>query len=377
MGSITEDILLQPDQHLDCDVLIIDVTDREISDDFPDINRSFDVPIRLYLNGKLLIVHSERGIEQFLATQGTGDHYVKQMNNDQKTITSCNELLRTGFPIVPMPRPILPIRPGNRDETEIQTPTDDAGKSQFSWITRILQRKLDDAVLRSSEERIQLMTGYIDRFSHDIGTPITSLRTGIEELIHADVESLSMDQENKLRSLQEQVTRIDDLRTETLNLNKFDSGTISLYKKLTSIHPLIQDVYLRNLPLADKKDQTVYLDCPHISAMIDGDKIRSVLENLIGNAVKYTQNHGIIKINVEKKIDIIRISVSDDGPGVPEGAEKEIFKRFTRMHKHIAGGTGLGLSIVRTIVEMHGGSVRYEHRSDGGSRFIVELPLKG
>jgi len=251
------------------------------------------------------------------------------------------------------------------------------GESQFSWITRILQRKLDETILDTSKEKIDFMTGFIDRFSHDIGTHITSLKTGIEDLLNADHEALSMDQENKLKALQEQVTRIDDLRTETLMLNKFDSGTIGLNKKLTSIHPLIQDVYLRNLPLADKKGQTVDLKCPHVSAIVDKEKIRSVIENLIGNAIKYTPNLGTVEINVIKANDILTISVSDDGPGIPEGAEQKIFERFTRMHKHIAGGTGLGLSIARTIIRMHGGRIRYEHISDGGSRFIVELPVEG
>jgi signal transduction histidine kinase len=115
------------------------------------------------------------------------------------------------------------------------------------------------------------------------------------------------------------------------------------------------------------------------SALAWGDRgaIEQVLENLLTNAIRYTDRGGQIRVDVETKADLLEVSVSDTGIGIPEEARDRIFERFYRVdaaRSRAVGSTGLGLSIVRHLVQAMGGTIRVESDLGVGSRFIFALP---
>src|SRR5215472_17057048 len=108
----------------------------------------------------------------------------------------------------------------------------------------------------------------------------------------------------------------------------------------------------------------------------DPAKLHDALRNLVANAITYAPEHTTITIDASLTDGSVAISVSDEGPGIPEDDLGRVFERFYRVDKSRArdpGGTGLGLAIVKHLVELHGGSVRAENEPDGGARFTITI----
>ena len=113
---------------------------------------------------------------------------------------------------------------------------------------------------------------------------------------------------------------------------------------------------------------------------MDRTRMAQALGNLLDNAVRHTPEGGVVLVLVEAVGESVRVSVEDTGEGVPEEELGQIFDRFYRVdpsRSRATGGTGLGLTIARQLVEAHGGTIWAEGRSEGGSRFVFELPMGG
>ncbi len=137
------------------------------------------------------------------------------------------------------------------------------------------------------------------------------------------------------------------------------------------------------LPLAKNKglDFQIKIISDLPLTMADPEKIRRVVENLAGNAIKFTQEGGWIKIYMDwdKEADEILIEVSDNGIGIKEEQHRYIFEKFTQADSSASrkyGGSGLGLSLAKELIELHEGWIRVESSFGGGSTFIVGLPIK-
>ena len=113
------------------------------------------------------------------------------------------------------------------------------------------------------------------------------------------------------------------------------------------------------------------------AAYADPPKLHDALRNLLANAITYSPEQTTIRIEASRAGNRVAVSVSDEGPGIPEADLPRVFERFYRVDKSRArdpGGTGLGLAIVRHLIELHGGEVRVENRAIGGARFTITLP---
>jgi signal transduction histidine kinase len=146
-----------------------------------------------------------------------------------------------------------------------------------------------------------------------------------------------------------------------------------------SIAQLIKENAHRLQPIADQKGQKIQLTLSDpCDIYADKSKLNQVIYNLMENAVKYTQNGGVIKVNLQRQGRDAHFTVSDNGPGIPKENLPHIFDRFYRVDKARSrekGGTGLGLSIVHQLVLLHGGAISVESEEGKGATFIVELPL--
>jgi signal transduction histidine kinase len=133
---------------------------------------------------------------------------------------------------------------------------------------------------------------------------------------------------------------------------------------------------------AETKQQKIDFNRPHELPVVlaDAFRISQVLANLIANAINYTQEGGLITVNIDKKEGFLEISVSDNGPGIPAEALKKLFTKFFRVSGALeqgSKGTGLGLFISKSIINMHNGKIWVESEVNKGSRFAFTLPLAG
>jgi signal transduction histidine kinase len=120
---------------------------------------------------------------------------------------------------------------------------------------------------------------------------------------------------------------------------------------------------------------TIHTVPESIVADLDHDRILQVLSNLIGNSLKFTPNGGTIELSARKQETQVEISVTDNGPGIPEDAKEQIFERFSQLKRNDRRGLGLGLFISKWIVEAHGGHIWVTSEVGKGSTFSFTLPL--
>ncbi len=215
--------------------------------------------------------------------------------------------------------------------------------------------------------------------SHELRTPLAALRTFNQLLL----EQAGNDPEARaefLESSQGQIERLDWLAQNLLELSKLDSGLVLLDLRPDDLRAAVESATHQHDALAARRGVSVELDLPSRPIRIrhDPPRIGQVVANLVGNAVKFTPRGGAVRVSVEPTTDGARIDVVDTGVGIDPKELPHIFERFyrgSRANEARGSGSGLGLAIVRSIVDIHGGSVTVESGSGSGSRFTVRLPL--
>jgi two-component system phosphate regulon sensor histidine kinase PhoR len=230
----------------------------------------------------------------------------------------------------------------------------------------------------------RMKTAFVSTVSHELRTPLTSIKGFIATLLD-DKDGTLYDEQTRYEFytiIDQECDRLTRLINDLLNVSRIESGR--------ALDMQISDVDVRELANRVLIQQQSYtnrhkLVCeipegfPHIEA--DADKVQQILDNLVGNAVKYSPQGGIVAISGEDLGDKIHIHVRDQGLGIPEHHREKIFERFHMVdddvnHKAIKG-TGIGLYLVRHLARAHGGEVWLSWSEVGkGSQFTVELPKK-
>ena len=176
-----------------------------------------------------------------------------------------------------------------------------------------------------------------------------------------------------------EIDRLSAIVSDLLTLVQMDSQNVKLSRENLSIAQLIKENAHRLQPIAEQKGQKILLTLSDpCDIYADKSKLNQVIYNLMENAVKYTQNGGVIRVSLQRQGRDARFTVSDNGPGIPKENLPHIFDRLYRVDKARSrekGGTGLGLSIVHQLVLLHGGAISVESEEGKGATFIVELPL--
>lgn len=215
--------------------------------------------------------------------------------------------------------------------------------------------------------------------AHDLKNPLTTIpvRADLIKLKKNDPEMVDkMCEQIKAASLN--MVRIID---ELLLSGTAEAGKVQLLFIKLNLSSLINNVISMNLPLAERKNQTLNF-LPESDVVLTGDegKLSEILDNLINNAIKYSPANTHIEVRVKKSLDKVLIMVKDEGQGLTDDDKNRLYQRFTRLSAQPTGGensTGLGLSIVRVLVEAHEGRIWAESEGHGkGSTFTVELPLQ-
>lgn len=219
---------------------------------------------------------------------------------------------------------------------------------------------------------------FVSNASHELKTPLATMKIMIESLIYQP------DMDRGLRTefmsdINSEIDRLSTIVSDLLTLVQMDSQNVKLTRENLSIAQLIKENAHRLQPIADQKGQQILLSISDpCDIYADKSKLNQVIYNLMENAVKYTQADGQVKVNLQRIGRDARLTVTDNGPGIPKENLPHIFDRFYRVDKARSrekGGTGLGLSIVHQLVLLHGGEIHVESEEGKGASFIVELPL--
>lgn len=243
-------------------------------------------------------------------------------------------------------------------------------------ITQFIANVRDVTRLREAEEFKQTLLSVI---SHELKTPVSIIKgyagTLAREDANWDKETLA----EGLTVIEEEADRLDRLISNLLEASRLQAGGLKIRPSYVDLVELAKSA-VENLRQTTEK-HTFAMDFPPNFPEIQGDndRLREVLTNLIGNAIKYSPEGGAIKVGGQVEDNHkVRLYVSDEGIGIPPGEQERIFERFHRVDNRLARqtpGTGLGLYLVKAVVEAHGGRVWVESTPGHGSVFWVELPV--
>lgn len=219
---------------------------------------------------------------------------------------------------------------------------------------------------------------FVSIVSHEFRTPLTGIQ-GFSEMMRD--ENLTLDEMREYAGdINKDAQRLNRMINEMLDLDRMESGRMTLHPERIDLNAVIAEVADRVRPNAPNHTLTLDLqpDLPQIHA--DRDRMTQVASNLLNNAVKYSPTGGRITMTTRADGEAVRLEVRDEGLGIPPDALEAIFERYSRVDSQATKdiqGTGLGLPIVRQIVQLHGGKVWAESELGHGSVFRVVLPLAG
>jgi signal transduction histidine kinase len=245
--------------------------------------------------------------------------------------------------------------------------------TEFKGAAVILQdvtkfRLLDDA-----------KTNLVGTVSHELKSPLTSLRMAVYLLVEQKIEGLTSTQRELLETARDDADRLLRILDNLLDLARLEAGASSLNRGDMRIPALLKEVAAEARGFMDPAGLVLTLQIePELEEQaisVDGSRLRHVFINLLTNAAKYSPSHGTVTLGASvAPLGFIRFSVTDQGPGIPAEVRPHVFDRFYRAPGQTKAGAGLGLAIAREIVVAHGGSISCTSEVGQGTAFHFLLP---
>ena len=219
---------------------------------------------------------------------------------------------------------------------------------------------------------------FVSNVSHELKTPITSMKVLADSLIAQDEVPVELYKEFMV-DIAEEIERENKIINDLLSLVKLDKTAPDLNIEAIDINSLLELILKRLRPIAKQRDiDVIFESAREVVAEVDEVKMTLAISNLVENAIKYNNDHGYVKLSLDADHQFFTIIVEDNGLGIPEEAVEHIFERFYRVdksHSREIGGTGLGLAITRNAILMHRGSIKVESEEGVGTSFIVKVPV--
>lgn len=226
-----------------------------------------------------------------------------------------------------------------------------------------------------------LKTDFIGTISHELKTPLTSIVMGIDLMLDKNLGALNNKQKQVVETIKEDSESLNNLVSNLLKISKIQSDRAAFDIKIDNLNILIYECIENYKTKAFEEKIEIKTerlnDLPMVK--IDREKIGWVINNLISNAIRYSDENGQIIIGACVKNDYINVSVRDNGRGIPKEYLEKVFEKFVRVEgfEVLPGSTGLGLSIAKEIVEAHNGSIWCDSVLGEGSVFTFTLPVTG
>ena len=220
---------------------------------------------------------------------------------------------------------------------------------------------------------------FVSTVSHELRTPLTSIRGALGLVGSGKVGELPAKAQPLVDIAVKNCDRLIRLINDILDIEKIEANKMEFDVQSHDLVSLVNNAAEVNRVYATEHGANIVVSngTPDVMVMVDEDRFTQVMTNLISNAAKYSPEGGTIRIATQSRNGGVRVSVSDEGPGIPEEFHKDIFSKFSQADgsdTRKRGGSGLGLSITRAIIENHGGQVSFETQDGKGTTFHVDLP---
>jgi signal transduction histidine kinase len=317
-----------------------------------------------------------------------GTHEVRNPAADQLALTAdfapgfppglaepLAEVLRTGAHYLPTDyAKVVSLRMGREDRHYLPRILAIGDKlTEFTGAAVILQdvtkfRLLDDA-----------KTNLVGTVSHELKSPLTSLRMAVYLLLEQNIPGLTATQQELLETVRDEADRLLRILDNLLDLARLESGASSLDRAPVQIAALLHEIAAEARgfiePVGLKLEVNLAPELADAGMNVDQSRLRHVFINLLTNAAKYSPPGGVVTLGASvAPLNFVRFSVSDQGPGIPAESRPHVFDRFYRAPGQSKAGAGLGLAIAREIVVAHGGSIACASEAGRGSVFYFLLP---
>ena len=284
--------------------------------------------------------------------------------------------------------PATPFRPTTYLQvTHAAGPVDGSGRQKiYGFSIDITARKVaEDAVISAkneAERANQAKSQFLSSMSHELRTPLNAI-LGFSQLLSTDTrQPLTASQQAQMSEIVRGANHLLRLINEVLDLAVVETGKLRVQSEPVDLPPLLQDCLSMVGPLAEDRSIALMPTVVHPSAtrvLADPMRLKQVLLNLLGNAIKYNHSGGRVQVDVQRDAALVRITIEDDGPGIDPVKRQRLFDAFERLdaHQGPVEGAGLGLALSRGLVGAMQGRIGVDSRPGGGSRFWIELPVPG
>jgi PAS domain S-box-containing protein len=225
----------------------------------------------------------------------------------------------------------------------------------------------------------QVKSDFVSTVSHELRTPLTSIYGFAETLLRQDVMFGEEERQTFLRYIASESQRLTTIVDTLLNVARLDTGDLQVNVAETDVRDVVGQV-LETVSAAEANGHRFVLDLPDepLTAKADPEKLRQVCAILVDNALRYSPQGGTVTVGASLRQETVEVSVADEGTGIPQADQEQIFRKFYRGSdaelRAGGGGTGLGLFIARGLVTAMGGRIWVSSREGEGSRFAFELP---
>jgi len=257
--------------------------------------------------------------------------------------------------------------------------------TQASWRLRAaLERRIEERTRELQEttehyERLDaLKREFITAVSHELRTPLAAIRGGLEMLEDGDAGELNPVARKLVTTASRGSERLSRLVNDIIDLERLDGGAFEHAPSAQPVGCMVRDAVQAMATLSAQHRVDVRVDVEEADVWCDPDPVVQVLVNLLGNALKFSDDGTTVFVSSRRDGDEVVVSVRDEGRGIPPEELERIFKRFHQVEKDDSrekGGAGLGLSICQRIVENHGGRIWAESQEGEGATFLFTLPV--
>lgn len=223
---------------------------------------------------------------------------------------------------------------------------------------------------------------FISTATHQLRSPLVGMKWTLDMILQGEVGKITGEQKKWLRGAYKSNERVIEMVDDMLNAMRVDSGVVRFLRTKIRLNVLIESLVDELKAVAQEKNIAITLDIDTDIKPVMGDeeKLRVAFQNLVHNAIKYTPKKGNVNISITEEKGKVKMSIEDNGIGIPEAERKDVFRRFFRGSNAMLSdeaGTGLGLYITKNVIERHGGRIWFDTELKKGTTFYIILPYDG
>lgn len=230
--------------------------------------------------------------------------------------------------------------------------------------------------LAKEKELGELKSRFVSMASHEFRTPLSTVLSSVSLISRYTETEQQANRDKHIQKIKSSVTHLTGILNDFLSMNKLEEGKIIAHNETFNIQELCEEVIEEMQTILKGNQKIVCIQDNGISKITSDRKIlKNILINLISNAIKYSDENGVITCHLDAKSEYVTFKVKDHGIGIPDVDQKHLFDRFFRASNVTnIEGTGLGLHIVKKYVEILGGTIEFESKLYSGTTFTIQIP---